>query len=152
MVKNAGTGQHMSALASTPEKITGHLQGMIAQELIYPTAVALPKLMVVLLYLHILTNRHERLVAKGLAALITATWFSLTLAALLQCVPFAFNWNKSIERGQCFNVKLYATVSSVPNIVAGLAVLVLPLRMVWELRISVARRVGLLLIFLTGSM
>jgi hypothetical protein len=39
----------------------------------------------------------------------------------------------------------------VPNIATDLAVLVLPLRMVWDLKISVGRRVGLLLVFLTAS-
>jgi hypothetical protein len=120
-------------------------------ELLHPAAVAFPKLLVVLLFLQILTNKYERFAAKALIFLISATWFSYTVAALFQCTPVAFNWNKSIANGKCFNVQAFANSTSVPNIVTDLAVLVLPLRMVWDLKISVGRRVGLLLVFLTAS-
>ncbi|RYO04137.1 hypothetical protein AA0119_g4280 [Alternaria tenuissima] len=121
------------------------------QEVLHPAAVAFPKLVVVLLYLHILTNKYERMVAKALVFLVFATWISFTVAVMFQCMPFAFNWDKSDPNGRCFNVQVFANSSSVPNIVTDLAVLILPLRIVWCLKISIGRRIGLLLIFLTGS-
>lgn len=152
MVEKAGTGRHMAYVLSTdPGKITEHFKGIMIEEILHPAAVAFPKLTVVLLYLHILTNKYERMVAKILVFLIFATWASFTIAAMFQCTPFAFNWDKSIPGGKCFNVQVYANSSSVPNIATDLAVLVLPLRTVWGLKISTGRKVGLLLIFLTGS-
>lgn len=153
MVKKAGTGRHMAYILSTdPSKIAEHFKGIMILEVLHPAAVAFPKLTVVMLYLHILTNKYERIVAKILVVLILATWISYTIAAMFQCMPFAFNWDKTIPNGRCFNVQFYANSSSVPNMITDLAVLVLPLRSVWGLKISVGRRVGLLLIFLTGSM
>lgn len=70
---------------------------------------------------------------------------------MFQCIPFAFNWDKTIPNGTCFDVQFFANSSSVPNIATDLAVLILPLKMVWCLKISIGRRIGLLLIFLTGS-
>lgn len=152
MVEKAGTGRHMAYVLSTdPAKIPEHFKGIMIQEILHPAAVAFPKLAVVLLYLHILTNKYERVVAKALLFVIFASWTSFTVAAMFQCRPFAFNWDKTIPGGQCFNVQFFANSSSVPNIVTDLAVLVLPLRTVWGLKISVGRKVGLLLIFLTGS-
>jgi hypothetical protein len=152
MVKIAYTGRHLAYIVTVdPSKIPEHFKGIMISEVLHPAAVAFPKLLVVFLYLHILTNKYERIVAKALVVLITATWFSYTVAAMFQCTPFAFNWDKTVANGRCFNVQVYANSSSVPNIFTDLAVLVLPLRTVWSLKISVGRRMGLLVIFLTGS-
>jgi hypothetical protein len=134
-----------------PAKISEHFKGIMISEVLHPAAVAFPKLLVVLLYLHILTNKYERVAAKVLIALILATWLAYTIAVMFQCMPFAFNWDKTIVNGKCFDVQAYANSSSVPNIFTDLAVLVLPLRTVWGLKISIGRRMGLLFIFLTGS-
>ena len=134
-----------------PAKISEHFKCIMISEVLHPAAVAFPKLLVVLLYLHILTNKYERMAAKVLIALIFATWLGYTIAVMFQCMPFAFNWDKTIANGRCFDVQAYANSSSVPNIFTDLAVLVLPLRTVWGLKISIGRRVGLLFIFLTGS-
>jgi hypothetical protein len=153
MVKIAYTGRHLAYIVNVdPNKVPEHFKGIMISEVTHPAAVAFPKLVVVLLYLHILTNKHERMVAKILIGLISATWFSYTVAAMFQCTPFSFNWNKTVPYGKCFNIEVYANSSSVPNIITDLAVLILPLRTVWGLKISVGRRVGLLVIFITGSM
>jgi hypothetical protein len=152
MVKLAYTGRHMAYIVTIDaSKINTHFKGILYSEFLHLAAVALPKLLVVLLYLHILTNKYERIAAKILIALTFATWLSYTVAATFQCTPFAFNWDKTVANGRCFNTELFANSSSVPNIFTDFAVLVLPLRTVWGLKISVGRRVGLLIIFLTGS-
>lgn len=138
-------------ISTDPEKISEHFKCVMIQEVLHPAAVAFPKLTVVFLYLHILTKNCERIIAKALIFLISATWISYTVAAMFQCIPFAFNWDKAIPGGKCFNVQAYGSSSSIPNIITDLAVLLLPLRTVWGLKISTGRRVGLLLIFLTGS-
>jgi general stress protein CsbA len=153
MVKKADTGRHMAYIVTTdPARITEHFKGIMVLEVVHPAAVAFPKLLVVLMYLHILTNKYERIAAKVLVILISATWLAYTVTAMFQCTPFAFNWDKMIAGGKCFNVQAYANSSSVPNIITDFAVLILPLRTVWGLKISVGRRVGLLLIFMTGSL
>jgi putative effector of murein hydrolase len=152
MAKVAYTGRHMAYIVTIdPNKITEHFKGAVIAEFLHPAAVAFPKLLVVLLYLHILTNKYERIVAKILIAVIGATWFSYTVAAMFQCHPFSFNWDKTVGNGRCFNIEVYANSSSVPNIITDFVVLVLPLRTVWGLKISTGRRIGLLIIFLTGS-
>jgi hypothetical protein len=81
MVEKASTGRHIAYIASTdPSKISEHFKGIMIQEVLHPAAVAFPKLTVVLLYLHILTNKYERLAAKTLIFLILSTWISFTVA------------------------------------------------------------------------
>ena len=153
MVNMADTGRHMAYIVSVdPNRVPEHFKGIVVLEFFHPAAVAFPKLLVVLMYLHILTNKCERMVAKGLLVFIGATWLSFTVAAMFQCTPFAFNWDKTVASGKCFNIQAFANSSSVPNILSDIAVLILPLRTVWGLKISVGRRIGLLFIFLTGSL
>lgn len=152
MVKKAGTGRHQNFIVMTdPGKITENYKGIMVNEVLHPAAVAMPKLCVVLLFLRVFTKKFERIAAWTLIAVIFSAWLSFTIATCFQCMPFAFNWDKSIPGGRCFNVVAFAYSSSVPNIVTDVAVLFLPIRTVMELKVSKGRRIGLLMIFLTGS-
>ena len=152
MVKKAGTGRHMDYILMTdPGKISEHFKGIMVIEVLHLPAVAFPKLCVVLLYLRVITNKYARMVTWALIYIIAATWVSYTIATMFQCRPFAFNWDKSIPGGKCFNIYTFSQSSSVPNIVTDVVVLFLPIRTVMDLKVSMGRRIGLLLIFLTGS-
>jgi hypothetical protein len=152
MVKHTGAGRHtIAVLDEDPAILSKYLKAINVNEFLHPAAVAFPKLCVVLMYLRIFTNKYERMAAYVLIAIVAATWFSYTTATVFQCMPIAFAWDKTIEGGKCFDFRAFATSSSVPNIVTDVAVLFLPIRTVTELRISVGRKAGLMLIFLTGS-
>ncbi|ORY12762.1 hypothetical protein BCR34DRAFT_482258 [Clohesyomyces aquaticus] len=152
MVKKAGTGRHMAYIQMTDSaKLPEHYKGIMIIEMLHLPAVAFSKLCVVVLYLRVFTNKYARMATWVLIYAIIATWLSYTVAACFQCTPFAFNWDKSIPNGRCFNVFIFSQSSSVPNIVTDFVVLLLPIRTVMELKISMGRRIGLLAIFLTGS-
>ena len=152
MVKHTGAGRHtIVVLEENPSILEKFLKGVAANELLHPAAVAFPKLCVVFLYLRVFTNKYERMAAWILIGVISATWFSYSMATLFQCMPIAFTWDKTIEGGKCFNFRAFATSSSVPNIVTDVAVIFLPIRTVVALKISIGRRAGLMLIFLMGS-
>ncbi|RMZ70202.1 integral membrane [Pyrenophora seminiperda CCB06] len=143
-----GLGRHRSNL--DPVNIENDYKGLLLQEFLHPAAVAFPKLIVAILFLRVLNNKYERFAAKLVIFLIVATCISYTIAPVFQCTPIAFNWS-DIPGGSCFNIPLFAQSSSIPNVTTDVGVLLLPLRMVWHLKISVPRRIGLFLIFLTGS-
>ncbi|KAF2661609.1 hypothetical protein K491DRAFT_710822 [Lophiostoma macrostomum CBS 122681] len=152
MVEKAGTGRHADFVQmSDPGKIMEHYRGIMVLELLHLMAVGFPKACVVMLYLRVFTNKWARIGTWLLIGAIVATWFSYTIAAIFQCVPFAYNWDKSIPNGHCFNVLVFANSSSVPNIATDIAVLFLPIRTILDLKISRGRRFGLFLIFMVGS-
>ncbi|KAF2737957.1 hypothetical protein EJ04DRAFT_421307, partial [Polyplosphaeria fusca] len=152
MVLKAGTGRHMDYITLTdPGRIPEHFKGIIIIEILHLPAVAFPKLCVVLLYLRIFVNKWERRITWILLCIISTTWVSYTIAIMFQCVPFAYNWDKTIPKGRCFNFAIFSHSSSVPNIATDVVVLILPIRTVLHLKVSTARKIGLLLIFLTGS-
>ena len=151
MVEKAGTGRHAAYVLQTdPDKLTLHLQGIVIDEFLHPTAVAFPKLCVLILYLRIFTQKFERGIAWGLIGFIFAAWLSFIVATSFQCVPLSYTWDKTIPGGHCFNSIAFAYSSSVPNVVTDV-VAFLPIRTVIGLEISTGRKIGLMLIFLTGS-
>ncbi|KAL5371436.1 hypothetical protein PMIN06_012881 [Paraphaeosphaeria minitans] len=152
MVKKAGTGRHLAFnIERDPDGFTKHAKGIIVNEFLHPAAVAFSKLVVVILYLRVFTNKLERGIAWGLFAVIIATFISFFVATCLQCTPFSYSWDKSIPEGHCFDTLAFGYSSSVPNIATDLVVIFLPIRTVLDLKVSTVRKIGLILIFLTGS-
>ncbi|KAF2007735.1 hypothetical protein P154DRAFT_452904, partial [Amniculicola lignicola CBS 123094] len=152
MVEKAGTGRHTEYVAmSDAAKIPEHYKGILILEILHLPAVGFPKLCMALLYLKIFTNKWARAGTWGVIFLIVGTWLSYTIATMFQCMPFSFNWDKTVPNGKCFDIYIFSQSSSVPNIITDIIVLILPIQTVIELKISTGRKIGLLLIFFTGS-
>lgn len=153
MVKEAGVGRHLAYILHTdPTKIVSWSKSIYALEWLYLPAVAIPKISILLLYLRIFKSRAERLTTYVLIFIVIANWFAYLIASSLQCFPFTYQWIKKIEGGRCFNITVFYKTVSAPNIATDLVILLLPLRMIAELKVSGARKIGLLTIFLSGSL
>ena len=152
MVKDAGTGRHLAYnVQKNPDSFTKHFKGIVVNEFLHPAAVAFPKMVIVILYLRVFTNRLERTLAWGLFAVIVATFISFFVATCVQCIPLQYIWDKTIPGGHCFNTVAFVYSSSAPNIATDVVVIFLPIRTVRDLKVSFVRKLGLMLIFLTGS-
>ncbi|RDL36933.1 uncharacterized protein BP5553_04366 [Venustampulla echinocandica] len=148
----AGVGRHAAYVRKEhPHQLVQWAKCIYALEWIYLAAVALPKLSILFLYLRIFVARFTRLVTYILMATVIANWAAFLLASIFQCSPVRFQWDKSTPGGKCFNVPLFYKLVNVPNIATDLVILVLPLPTVWHLKVSRAKKFGLTLVFLTGS-
>ena len=151
-VFDAGVGRHLAAVTEAdPSKLATWAKSLYALEWLYLTSVALPKMSILFLYLRIFTSRGARMTCHALLWIICATWFSFTIAFNLQCIPLAYQWDKSIPGGHCFHVDAYFKATSAPNIVTDVVILVVPIPTVVNLQTTLARKMGLLLVFVVGS-
>jgi hypothetical protein len=114
--------------------------------------VGIPKLAILALYLRIFTIPLYRNLVYFLAFIVTATGIVCSVMTLNLCRPFPFNWDRKIPGGSCYNESLFYRWGSLPNIITDLAILILPMPMVWKLHTSRNMKIGLTLTFLTGSM
>ncbi|KAL8668539.1 MAG: hypothetical protein Q9168_006831, partial [Polycauliona sp. 1 TL-2023] len=152
MVTEAGVGHHLQAvLMAHPHQLVAWAKSIYALEMIYLPAVALPKLSILSLYYRIFPNRTFRALTLAVAVLVVLNWIAFSFASTFQCLPVAYQWNKSIEGGHCFDILLYFRMVNVPNIITDVAMLILPMPMVWKLQTSRPRKLGLSICFLTGS-
>ncbi|MCJ1383911.1 hypothetical protein MMC17_007025 [Xylographa soralifera] len=152
MVFDAGVGRHLVAvLEYHPEQLTAWAKSLYALEWLYLASVALPKTSILCLYLRIFTNRAARIACYTLIGVIVANWIAFILAATFQCTPVAYQWDKTIPGGNCFDIIAFYKASSGPNIVTDAIILVLPISTVWRLKAPLVRKLGLMFVFLTAS-
>lgn len=152
MVAVAGVGHHLEAvLMFHPHQVVAWAKSIYSLEMIYLPAVALPKISILSLYLRIFPNRVFRGMTMVIVAIVLLNWLAFALASTFQCSPVTYQWDKSIEGGRCFDVLLFYRMVNVPNVVTDIAMLILPMPMVWKLHTSRPRRIGLTVCFLAGS-
>jgi hypothetical protein len=123
---------------------------VLAIALVYLFAVLFPKLAILAIYLHVFTDKLYRKACWFLGGLLVANTIGSTVAGVLMCVPLNYLWDRSID-GHCFDIPDYLRYIALVNIVTDVVMLVLPLPLIWKLRISRNVKLGLTCTFATGS-
>ena len=77
-----------------------------------------------------------------------ATFFS----TIFQCTPISAVWDPSTTNGQCLDYPSWFIGTSVPSILIDFGILVLPITMIWRLKLSTGKKVALTSIFLIGAL
>ncbi|KAL8393792.1 hypothetical protein RB599_006027 [Gaeumannomyces hyphopodioides] len=154
MTRVGGVGHHVEYLERhDPAKLTGWAQCILAFELIYFVSMCLPKIAIVFLYLRVLNWKGPmRTLAFVVLGLLVATSLSFFLTACFQCQPIAFWWDKKLPGGgTCIDVQAFFHGQAIPGIILDVIIIAMPLQTVWELKLPVAKRIALVLIFAVGS-
>lgn len=149
MVRYGGSGRHI--IAVTPNEMVIFLKLELAEEFIYILSITVPKLSILCLYLQIFTTRSYRYTTFAIAGLVVLTYLASLILTLTVCTPFSYNWNKNIPAGHCVDLDAVFCWISMPNIVSDVAMLILPIPVIWRLQVSFGQQIGLTITFLTGS-
>ena len=152
-MRYAGVGRHFAAWKQIDAGVTTvYFKYLLAVSFYYFFCVAWPKLAILALYLRLFTPRTYRIIVYVLAFIVAATGIVCSVMALNLCRPFEYNWNKEIPSGTCVDEQAFYRWGSLPNILTDLAMLVLPMPIVWRLHISANMKLGLTVAFLMGSL
>lgn len=155
MVHDAGVGRHLIAVAlKDPNAIIAWEKSIFALEWLYLTAVAFSKASILSTYLRLFQANaiFLRRLTWIMLVVLVLNFIAFAIASNLQCIPFAYMWDKSIPGGKCFDVDAFFKASSAPNIATDVVILGLPIPLVWGLKASFVRKVGLMAVFAAGSM
>ena len=123
----------------------------VTMQFTYVPAVTLPKLAILALYQRIFTTRFYRWTSYLVGEFMILVWTTSLVLAFTECQPFEYSWNKTIP-GRCIDLMILLRYISGLNLASDVAILILPLPVIWNLHTSRARKVGLTLTFLTGSL
>ena len=146
-------GRHLeSVLQDDPTQLEAWAKCLFAIELLYLIGDCLPRISVLLLYLRVFTNRWARITCYGLLVTTIAVFLSYTFAVIFNCTPVAFQWDKSIDGGWCYDQEAFYKTTSFPNIMLDVVMLVLPIPMIVKLQAPMIRKLGLGFVFVMGSM
>ncbi|KAL9048407.1 MAG: hypothetical protein Q9206_006047 [Seirophora lacunosa] len=149
-IARAGTG-----VIGDPEKSYAETKllraSFISWMSLYGASVALSKIAILLLYLRVFTTNLKRFTVATyvIGFVVVATGLATMLGSVLKCIPMARNWDHNVP-GRCIDELTFARYTSIPNVVTGFAMLILPLPMVWRLKISVHQKIALTATFLHG--
>jgi len=152
--KIGGAGYHIEYwILTDPGRIKRFLQLLVVIEFPYIMAATVSKACILILYLRIFTDRWVRIATWIVLALVVGWLVTGVSLSLTTCQPFAFRWDKSIPGGHCpMDMAMLWRIATFPNIISDVAILVLPFSTLYGLKTSRARKVGLFVTFLTGSL
>lgn len=153
MVKIAGGGHHILYLETNLEAIVNWLKIQTGDEIIYMTAVTLPRIAICALYLRIFIQKKVRILTWIVIMICALHWLgSGILAEFLLCHPYAYKWDKTIKDGWCGDTVSGFKYVSVPNLVIDVALIILPISSLYRLQISRPRKIGIFITFMTGCL
>ena len=111
----------------------------------------LSKISLLMLFHRIFITPAFRMATKVIGTIVILWWIGTLLADTLICLPIEHNWNPKIP-ARCGNKLLLDILPPIPWIVTDLAILLMPLPMVYKLHLPGIQRVGLAGLFLLGSL
>ncbi|KAF4634933.1 hypothetical protein G7Y89_g3164 [Cudoniella acicularis] len=146
-IAHAGDGRHIVAI--TPEEFNTWLKLFVVAMFDYGPSVTFPKLSILCLYLRIFNTKPYRYSVYAIATILISTCLASWVAVFCLCTPYNYTWDKSIPGGHCIDQNKEFTWISFPNIVTDVAMVLLPLPVIWKLHTSRNQKIGLLISFLT---
>lgn len=153
MVYACGAGYHADYIfATNPATYISWAKSVVAIEVIYCTSVVFPKLSILAMYqrLFVIERIHGYIIFT-LMFIVAANGVAGDFTSLLSCRPLAIRWNPALE-GECIYITNYWRFISLANIITDIAMLVFPLPFIWKLHVSPPQKVGLTIVFLSGSL
>jgi hypothetical protein len=147
-----GLGRHTAAvIMEDPQMVSTFLMLLYILDWFYVPSNMLSRLSVVILYLRVFTDKWARRACWAVVAFLVLNCLSTIIAASLECTPLSYAWDRSIPGGHCFNQLLWYQLTNFPNIAADLFIMALPIKTVWSIKASSARKAGIAAVCLTGS-
>lgn len=116
--------------------------------------IGLIQLSFLFLYKRIFTTQRRwfkyTLYSLGIFAIVQNLCIIITM--MCYCVPFNYNWNKSIPGGHCYKFQVVYFIGLILNLVTDFAILATPIPIIWGLQTSSKSKKALTAMFLLGGL
>ncbi|KAL8955727.1 MAG: hypothetical protein Q9193_006528, partial [Seirophora villosa] len=150
MAIHYGCGKHILMLDLGPIIAFGKV--FFATSCIFPTACLFLKLSILYFYLRIFSVRKFTVWVKIIGAVCVAWWIAFIVSQFLICRPVECFWDPSNPDCKCINATHVAYyITSPPDILTNLAILILPIPWLWSLQMQTRKKVAIMLILLLAS-
>ncbi|MCJ1246023.1 hypothetical protein MMC30_003227 [Trapelia coarctata] len=153
-------GAHFSTVAANNPTATfdyaahrSYLTISYTSSVSYFLCIAAIKTSIVLLYRRVFSiDTSFRLQSLVVIIFIWVFWFAATIATILNCLPFEYNWISIGDPLHCINYNIFWMVTGSIEVLMDAIILALPVRMVLGLQLTRKRKILVLLIFLLGGL
>ncbi|KAI1084937.1 hypothetical protein F5B20DRAFT_120769 [Whalleya microplaca] len=109
------------------------------------------KVGILLFYWRVFHTRSFRVAALAVGGFSGGIFMSNLFVFTLQCIPVSRFWNEKVE-GKCIDQHMFYLVSAIINVLGDVAVLTLPIPVVWRLHTSRSKKWSLSFLFLLGAL
>lgn len=148
-----GLGEHTYEVAAkNGDNLTTGSQIFYAGYLIYTTGATLAKYSVLAFYVRVFSgvnNPGFELWVKITTIANTIVWFVTMMVDILQCMPVQKAWYYDLE-GTCIDIWLWWLGYGVISIVLDIWILLLPMPVLWCLKLKASRKIVITLLFICG--
>jgi hypothetical protein len=127
-------------------------QWFYAAQILYKVVVSLYRISFLCLYLRIFVDKNFRLLCKLGIAFTACCGTAFIIATIFQCLPVKAIWDKSVRHPTCINSEAFWFSYAMINIVSDVTILALPIRQILQLQLSLKTKLGLMAVFLMGSL
>jgi hypothetical protein len=151
----SGESQGAAALRTESRLLTNDVQVCWIATLLYLAVIALVKCAILLEWVGIFNPRGQSALFTWISYATCGAIVSLStilfIMDLANCTPFEFNWNPLLVGGHCrFDVPKFALASAIANSILDLIPLALAQKVIWGLRLSFNKKLGVSFMFLVG--
>ncbi|KAK8122790.1 hypothetical protein PG984_011460 [Apiospora sp. TS-2023a] len=120
--------------------------------LFYITCLAVLKLSVLCFYQRIFGGTAwMRVATYAMVAVVGSWWLALILTVVFDCAPVQKQWDPFMAEGDCINIFNVNLGIAATNIATDVAIMALPLRLIWSLRIRTLEKVVVMCCFALGT-
>ena len=148
---DVGLGRHMDSISE--EDLGVFLKLFYASYFSYDLALWATKTAAILFLSRVFPQRANgpwfNFALWGSLGINTAWLIGTVFGTLFFCDPFEKNWKPEVE-GRCGDVPTLMLGSAVSSVIIDLIILLLPLPKIWGLKLDMAKRSGLVGVFVVG--
>jgi hypothetical protein len=119
---------------------------------IWAAANTFVKFSILHLYLVLFPGRTFRWICIGTMFVSSLYFISVMLETFLLCTPVQFNWDKTIA-GTCspHSITAYILAGST-NLIIDVFIVILPMPALWNLKVSMPKKIGIMAMFSLGAL
>ncbi|PYI01253.1 hypothetical protein BO78DRAFT_401468 [Aspergillus sclerotiicarbonarius CBS 121057] len=148
---HAGYGVHMWNL--TVPVLDLYAKTILAGTIIYLPALATAKFALLMLYYRLVGMvRVWKCVIYLVASIIAGYTVAITLALIFACNPIAKNWDVTITTGHCINRTGFYLATAITNTVSDVMLILIPIPVVFRLRLPLIQKLGISCMFGIGCL
>lgn len=118
---------------------------------LFNLATLFTKASILFFYLRFPASQAFRLTVYTVMFLGCGNSFNSAISPLYVCRPMSRYWDPSVS-GSCIDGSMLFLTSSVINAATDVILLLLPIWMLWRLRLSLLKKIGVLCIMMTGGL
>ena len=121
-------------------------------QIVYGPSILFTKLAILLLYRRVfLVHKGNNFdwITRGFMVILVAYYTALTLVKIFECTPREKIWYTKIE-GTCVNKSALLNSSGLFNTITDFMLLFIPIRSVWQLKMSTSRKWAIVSVFTLG--